>query len=412
MRAFLLVPVALLGSLLVAAGAAAETFEPGFDVTPGEVAQTGTVVASGQGWGDVSSVEIWWADPAGNDVPLAQVPVVDGAFESAAILVSVLDPGTHRLYACSDCPSPYDDVSGPVVWDSLVVLRPPPSVVADPVSGVPGSSVSLSGLGWTPGSLVVLSATDVSGAPVDVEDVVADASGAIRTTVVLAGAPGAFRVDACEDCAGKRPRTAATSVEVLKAPVTPTPTPGPPAPTLRVEPGGAEPGALVTVTGRGWGPREEILVFGPGADVGDPAQALGRGRAGPLGGIRVAVEVPAEDPGTLELLACQRCVTARAHPTATARLQVLPVRTTPEPTSAPWWPWLATGALVGAVGTALLLRRPGRRSRRERVRRHPDPTLRPVDAPLVSVGHHDLPAPTLSWRVRDDELVSLDKEQP
>jgi hypothetical protein len=236
--AALLVPLAMLGSLLAEAGPRLESFLPGFELVPDEVAQTETVTATGVGWGDVSFVEVWGDDPVEEDVLLARVPVVDGAFASEPFAVSLLAPGPHRVYACAACPSAYDDVSGPVVWDSLVVLPAP-----------------------TP-----------------------------------------------------TPRP------------TPTPTPTPPTPTVLPTP------------------------------TPEPADDL-------------------------------------------------------EPASASWWPWLATGALVAVFGAAFLLRRP-RRAPRRRVGQHAEPELRPRDAPLAALEQPDLPAPTLSWRVHDDELVSVDEEGP
>ena len=138
-------------------------------------------------------------------------------------------PGTYEVLACTGCPI---DPGVSLSTEFTLEATPPASVSLDPVVGVPGDSIAVTGTWWTPGATVdvYFDLNDPTNEIAPLVSPVADGDGNFSESFAVPDRPdGSYTVLACQDCLFERGPSATTEFTVLLITLPP--------PTLSLDPG-------------------------------------------------------------------------------------------------------------------------------------------------------------------------------
>ena len=206
-----------------------------------------------------------------------------------------------------------------------VLMKPAlasPTATPTPASGPPEATITLTGRGWDSGlgdGSIYLSQDDV-GTGSSIGSFAPGRDGTFTTTfVVPRGTHGFYTMVACQLCGDPDSSVWATFFfQVI--------------PTARATPASGLPGATITLTGEGWDPGIEGLLYVSQNDVGT-SSTIGSFTPGEDGTFTAPLTVPDVPKGPYTMVACQRCGDPDGFPEATFRFQVTALK--PSVTASP-----------------------------------------------------------------------------
>ncbi|MBI2858986.1 MAG: IPT/TIG domain-containing protein [Chloroflexi bacterium] len=208
-------------------------------------------------------------------------------------------------------------------FDILAQIRVAPS------SGLPGSTITITGTGFPPRSSVTIT---MDGREVVPGNISTDAAGTFSATGALPPLPPGQKT--VVTTAGR----VSTSTLFAVLPTAPTPQ----APQVDINPHGGAPGSTVTIEGAGFPPSSSVTITMDGTTVAKDV-VIDRG-----GAFSTPVIVPQLPPG-------RKTVVATAGTTrASTSFEVSPVATSPEPPPRLSWYWMILIlGLLGALSISL-----------------------------------------------------------
>jgi hypothetical protein len=243
--------------------------------TSGQVGST--VVVTGSGYGSGEQVEIYWDSTYGRS-PLTSVTAnASGAF-STSITVPDDALGRHLIVG--------KGVASGLKPSRSFTILPRTSVALNPYSGVAGSTVTVTGQGFSPNEQVNVFWDSTGTSGTKLSTVTADSTGAFSTNVTVpAGSEGGHYIVGLGATSGAKASRTFTltggSTPVVDGRITIDPTSGPG-------------GTRVTVNGTGYEPNEVVDIFWDSTFTG---LNLGNVTANGSGGFSITITVPDASDG-------------------------------------------------------------------------------------------------------------------
>jgi hypothetical protein len=231
-----------------------------------------TTDVSGLRFGASESIELFWNSSSGSPLSVAAANP-DGSFTIGVSIPASAAVGDHQIIARG--------VTSRFEAAMTFTVAPPPAttITITPSSGVPGTSVTVTGSGFGSNEPVRIR-WDNTSSGLQLGSLNADAGGSFTTTITVPDAStGPHRVIAHAQTSGKKPFLEFTVTE-----------PQPVDPRIVIDPIQGRTGTIVTVTGSGYQPGETIELRWNSSSTGAPL--LGTAIANNAGAFTKDVTVP------------------------------------------------------------------------------------------------------------------------